>query len=761
VGGTLNVGANGALNQLIIENGGTITNGGSGSIGVGSSPGYMSSNNLMVVTGSGSSFTQLGSDFGLGGAGSNRLVVTDGATFRSTNIRMSGPNNAVAVTNGGYLRTLGISVGETAAANSNLFLLSGAASSVTNAGSTTVGGSGAYATLRIENGAKYTNAVSTVIGQGAGSSNNLMVLSGTGSVYKNGNDFSLGGGSSNTLLITSGGFVASPNFQFTGQNNQIILTNGGTANTVATLIGVGSATANNRVVVTGTGSVLNASYTGYSLIVGYGGASKSLLQIGDGGAVNAAGPIFIGGFFGSTSQSNTILVTGLGSQLNVTGSLYFAYGDLAGTPSIGNQITVADSAQLTVLGATYLGLGSGGANSNIVTITGAGSVFNNTANDFLPNYVGVGNQLVITNGGKVASLNGRIGTGGGSQGLGLVTGSGSVWTNISGVYAGENGNDNTLRVEDGAQLYTTELKAGHGTGSGNSIRINSGGLAEMTNLIATALAGNTISNVGGVYQFFSGTPTVTPNGAGRIALTGGTISYRSVTNADIAFAGNNTFRLNSASNSLAGQTYTFTDTLGPTNYTRLEMINGETAYRGGNLTIGSGGSMLISNTRATISGLLTNLGSFISVNAQATFSGAVYNNGTWATDPTTNTFASTHTVGTLGSITMTPGDLMIFQSFSSTPAPSPTPTTRSLANSCSTARAPSASSPPARNWAWRRPPPPRRSSCRATPPGSPTTSPSAPLRSPTSAPCASATPSSPAAPRPMTVCAPRSTSTNC
>src|SRR6185369_15803558 len=88
----------------------------------------------------------------------------------------------------------------------------------------------------------------------------------------------------------------------------------------------------------------------------------------------------------------------------------------------------------------------------------------------------------------------------------------------------------------------------------------------------------------------------------------------------IAFAGANTFQLNSASNTTAGQTYTFQSVAGnPSNYVNLALVNGSTAFRGGNLTIGSTGSLLISNTTATITGLFTNNGLTRVVSAGAAF----------------------------------------------------------------------------------------------------------------------------------------------
>ena len=96
------------------------------------------------------------------------------------------------------------------------------------------------------------------------------------------------------------------------------------------------------------------------------------------------------------------------------------------------------------------------------------------------------------------------------------------------------------------------------------------------------------------------------------------------------FSGNNTFMLNAASNTASGvsQTYTFDTGRGATNYANLALVNGQTAYRNGDVTIGTGGSLLVSNTSATVTGLLTNQGSANVVGSVATFSKGVINAGT-------------------------------------------------------------------------------------------------------------------------------------
>ena len=133
---------------------------------------------------------------------------------------------------------------------------------------------------------------------------------------------------------------------------------------------------------------------------------------------------------------------------------------------------------------------------------------------------------------------------------------------------------------------------------GNSVLVQNGGLLE-ANTLSNFFGGtgNTISNVAGTYQFTTNTPVIAPSGAGNIALSGGTISFRAITNANvqsslgagalsgITFAGNNTFQLNAASNTtLSSQTYTFDTSSSPSNYVNLALINGATAYRNGDFS---------------------------------------------------------------------------------------------------------------------------------------------------------------------------------
>ncbi len=108
-------------------------------------------------------------------------------------------------------------------------------------------------------------------------------------------------------------------------------------------------------------------------------------------------------------------------------------------------------------------------------------------------------------------------------------------------------------------------------------------------------------------------------------ISNGTVSFRADSTADVAsslgngalhrirYAGENTFMLNSSSNNTSSQNYTFQSVAGnPSNFVNLLMINGQTTFRGGNLGISNTGSLLVTNTLASISGgVFSNGGSII------------------------------------------------------------------------------------------------------------------------------------------------------
>src|SRR5207244_7061731 len=87
--------------------------------------------------------------------------------------------------------------------------------------------------------------------------------------------------------------------------------------------------------------------------------------------------------------------------------------------------------------------------NNVALVTGGGSMWSNRF-DLRVGSGGRGNQLIVSNGGWVASRSGFVGNNAtGSNNLALVTGSGSVWSNALNLTVGLLGPSNRLVIEDG------------------------------------------------------------------------------------------------------------------------------------------------------------------------------------------------------------------------------------------------------------------------------------------------------------------------
>jgi T5SS/PEP-CTERM-associated repeat protein len=189
---SLTVGGSGSGNSLVISNGGTVA--ADNLLMLGESAG--SDSNSIVVTGTGSSLAVgnafIGTADGVGNTG-NTLEVSAGGSLTSLNVLLRGSSNSVLVT--------------------------GSGSTLTNSSGITVGiggefgGSSTGNSLVIANGGKVASAAvyndDFMIGYDAGDNQNSVTVTGAGSLLTNGGDLTVGVfGSSNSLVVSGGGTVA-------------------------------------------------------------------------------------------------------------------------------------------------------------------------------------------------------------------------------------------------------------------------------------------------------------------------------------------------------------------------------------------------------------------------------------------------------------------------------------------------------------------------------------------------------------------------
>ena len=460
------VGYVGAGNSLVISNGGQVL----GYVGYCYLGGLSSSsNNSALVTGSGSVWNNSGNYLGIGiESGGNSLVISNGGRMvstdavvggptqpRSTNNTVcivgagsvwtnsagltfgnSGPSNRLVIADGGKLLSYGGTVGSSLS-SSNSVLVTGSGSVWSNGSDFWFGYDGAGNTLIISNGGQLINNGGTV-GFNSGSSSNSVVVSGTGSLWNSGTNLYLGtSGGRNSLVISNGGGVAN-GYCYVGDN---------------------STSGNNIVLVSGSGSVWSNNGT---LTFGYSGAGNTLAIANGGGVVNSN--CYVG--YNPTSSANSVLVNGSGSVWSNNGTLTFGYWGWNNNMAITNGGQVIDS---------YGHVGELSSSIKVV-VTGASSLWSNL-NDLYIGVAGTGNSLVISAGGQVINRYGYVGYSynAAANNSVLVTGAGSVWSNLYDLYIGDGGPGSSLVISNGAQVANRTGYVGYNSGT-NSVRAVDGGV---------------------------------------------------------------------------------------------------------------------------------------------------------------------------------------------------------------------------------------------------------------------------------------------
>jgi T5SS/PEP-CTERM-associated repeat protein/autotransporter-associated beta strand protein len=378
------------------------------------------------------------------------LVVNGGAdvVISSTNeaydnayVGQDDSNNTLTISNA-TLSVGGFSfIGSEANSSNNSVLVTGSNSLLTNTQDLLVGNFGSSNSLTISNGGEVSVGGWSWIGNGPNSSNNWVLVTGSGSAWTNAGFLYVGGsGSSNSLVISNGGKVSvAPD----------------------TYIGTGDNSSNNSVLVTDSNSLLTTG----TLQLGRNGSSNSLV-ITNGGEVSVAGDFYIG--FINTSSNNTVLVTGSGSAWTNGQNLQVGY------EGSGNSLVISNGGEGNVGGNSYIGREAGSSN-NSVLVTGAGSRWTTTADLFVGNS-GFGNSLVVSNEGTVSvGGNSYIGNGvDSSNNSVLVTGAGSVWTNAWSLYVGASGSGNRLDISEGGNVFAGNLAVGQSSNAANNTLLVTG-----------------------------------------------------------------------------------------------------------------------------------------------------------------------------------------------------------------------------------------------------------------------------------------------
>ncbi len=385
---------------------------------------------------------------------------------------------------------------------------------------------------------------------------------------------------------------------------------------------------------------------------------------------------------GSGSGGNLIIAGGtvipnggtfrMASAATATGTIHVTGGQLIATNAItflgnGGRGTLNLSNGKVTLGSVRISNGTG---------TGSGdlNVFGGT-NQILTT-LGVGQTANVT--GNVLVAGGRLQVGGltsvGVSGYGTLTLSNGTLVS-SGINVGANaGSRGDVRILGGTATLSTpvgnNLNVGVSSSTG-TVLVSGAGVVEFNRSVALGSAtgrGYFTNQDGGTVRFVlsANDPTFTINAGSAFVITNAIFEFKDYSAAklnggitNITFLGNNTVSLNNSTNAILGS-YTFQTNTAP-NFTHLRLINGTTRWQSTNLTIGSGGTLLASNTIGSVRGITTNAGTISVVNSKLTWENPVTIQGQYASDPSTNTFLDNVTVTASGSMAGGAGDLFDFK----------------------------------------------------------------------------------------------------
>ena len=349
-------------------------------------------------------------------------------------------------------------------------------------GSCYVGNTGPFNALIITNAGLLNVTSFSYIGKEVDASNNSVLVTGPGSLWMARNAIFLGfSGAGNQLTVRDGAQVSN------------------IVDTTATMIGDQASAANNSLVITGPGSSFNLmgrtdSYAARLFVGSYGPGNS--VTVSDGGQMILTAATNSQFTLGSSGANNTLTVSGANSLL----ALQAPYGTLY-ISSTGNQMTVSSGGAVSNT-TGYIGYNSA-ANSNAVTVQGAGARWNNSGTLRIGNGTdSSGNSLTITNGGLVVNAEGDIGyNNGANNNRVLVSDPGSIWSNNGKILVGYLGAGNSLIVTNGGVVTASgyvqngvgntnnhilvtgpgsALKSAQGLYANNAMTIADGGLVENT-----------------------------------------------------------------------------------------------------------------------------------------------------------------------------------------------------------------------------------------------------------------------------------------
>lgn len=382
----LYVGYNGTFNQLIVTDGGAAFSG-LGYIGAFN----FSSNNTVAIDGTGSVWSVTNVLYvGFAGEG-NALTILDGGRVSSANgivgddtmaagnsvlvsgrgsiwsnrfdltVGSGGSGNRLTITDGGAVHDSFGYVGYSTASSNNSVLVTGARSVWMNpGGGVMIGSAGRGNLLTVANGGMVVSGTG-LVGSDFGT-NNLAVVTGSGSTWSNSSFFYLGnGGSGNSLVVSNGGAVVAATGYlgyggFSGGNDNTALISGVSSMWSNGNFTIGEQAFGNSLVISNGGSVFDTTANlGDTFTLGFSGSNNTVLVTGPGSLWNTVGALTIG-----NNGNGNRLATARGGLVRATNLIIGAPG------TTNNQLRLANG----VVEAGSITISAGNSLAGSGTITG-------------------------------------------------------------------------------------------------------------------------------------------------------------------------------------------------------------------------------------------------------------------------------------------------------------------------------------------------------------------------------------------------------
>jgi len=624
-------------------------------------------------------------------------VVNAGTVVNASNyvlVGQNGSNNTMTVSGGASVTDQAFSVvGLNATASGNSVVVTGSGSTWSSGG-VVIGDGGSGNTLSVEAGADVNSAGSgVVLGYNVGSSGNSLLVNGTGSTLTSASDLIVGfGGSGNSVVVSNGGTLTNGQYTYGG----VIGLNGGSANNSVLVTGSGSAWNNTGALTigsAGSGALTIAdggSVSAAEVVIAAEASSFGVLNFGSYGGSDTAGnfmpsTISFGSGFGTVNfnQVNTIAATGFSGtgSLNQRGTgttILTGTNPLAGTTAVsGGRLLVDGQSSLGTSSVALVGgtLALAGAFTDFplslaagsMIITGTGSSWNHGSDTLSVGNASEGASVVVSSGASVVGT-GLVFLGPNAWATSnsiLVTGSGSSWSNNATIVVGSTSSNNSLVVSDGGQM-TAPLSIGRYAASiANTVLVTGSG----SNLSLAAGDTTFIGNSGqGTLTVANGGIASAPNGSFIIASQPGSSGILNIG----GFGANDTAGPISAGFGLAFGSGSGTINFNQTDTATLSTIisgSGRVNQFGSGTTILTGQNTFAGTTTVTAGTLLANSGS-----ALGTSTVSVMNNGTLGGNGTIHGAATIASGGALipgadgvgsldfiGGLTLAAGSMTSFQ----------------------------------------------------------------------------------------------------